>query len=520
MRWRLGLRDSWSRYWTSLRQERLRRLESFTTRRPYLITTAAFMACLAGYAYVLAWPIITALLIVDLLANIAVAREGGGWTFVIAESAALGLTGWISIRFAQLAPRRPEGLPIELPGSPRLADEIERLRKHFRSPPIHEALITQRFELEVVRVPNSAYPFGARNILLIGLPLLQSSSPGQFSALLARKLGQLARTYRRPSGWIYFANGSFQRYRDLPCAGWCPECLILRAFFSWFSPSFDVLSFFVRRMDDLRADQIALDSVGRQTLADTLATHGAMRRMLDNEFWPKYLKLSTRYATPPFPPYGALARRVLKGIGQQELEPWLSKALSTNAGIVDPLPPLSDRIRLIGEDRLEPVASTDGLAGPDFLGERYLAAVGAIDEQWVEQNTAEWNARYNRNERIRRRFQLLLRQASDGVIPEKDVWEYTLLLPRYFEDDALAERYRQLLASDPQDARVWFYIGRFLLQRRDADGVKALETAMTLDEQHTVAACRLITRYMVETGAKKYAQFYRRKALAYQAQAA
>jgi hypothetical protein len=245
-----------------------------------------------------------------------------------------------------------------------------------------------------------------------------------------------------------------------------------------------------------------------------------MRRYLENEFWPQYLKLSTRYAKPPYPPYGALARRVLKGLSARELEPWLNKALESEAGYVDPSPALAERIDALAQDRVDLVARTDGLAGPDLLGERYLSAVGAIDEQWVAENAAEWTARYHRNERIRRRFQLLQRQAADGMIADKDAWEYTLLLPRYFEDEALADRYKQLLGADPQDARVWFYVGRFLLQRRDADGVKALETAMTLDEQHTVAACRLITRFMVDTGAKKYAQFYRRKALAYQAQAA
>lgn len=520
MRWRLGFRDSWSRYWASLRQERLQRLESISARHPRLYVAATLLVGLFGSAYVFVWPVISALLIVDLLAVLPTADADGAWTRVAIEVMALALSGWVSVRLAQIVPRGPEGLPIELSQMHRLDDEIERLRKSYRSPAIHEALITPRFELEIVRVPNTAYPFRSRNVLLIGLPLLQASSPGQFSVSLTRKLAQLARTYRRPTGWIYFANGRFRSYSDLQCAAWSPEHIALKGFYSWFAPGFELLSFFARREDELRADRMASNTIGVQTLIDTLATQAAMRRFLDNEFWPQYLKLATRYAKPPYPPYGAIARRVLKGIGAQELHPWLASALSAEAGYVDPAPSLSERIGLLAEQRLDPVARTDGLAGPDFLGERYLPTVGVIDEQWVSETAADWSARYYRNERIRRRFERLLQQASDGIISDDDAWEYSLLLPRYFDDETLAERYRELLASDPHDARVWFYIGRFLLQRRDSDGVKALETAMSLDEHHTVAACRLITRYMVETGAKKYAQFYRRKALAYQAQAA
>jgi hypothetical protein len=521
MRIRLGLRDAWSRYWASLRQQRLRRLEGFAASRPGLYVLLALLIGLSGYAFIFAWPLITALLIIDVLGNVPTAQQTGHWGLILIETAALALTGWISVRFAQMAPRGPSGLSLALDHAPRLAAEIDRLRERRRSPPIHEIRITQRFELEVVRVPSTVYPLRSHNVLLIGLPLLQASSPRQFSTWLALKLTQLSRTYLRPTGWIYFANARFRRYCDLPCSGWSPECLVLRGFFSWFAPSFDVISFYARRMDELRADAMMLsESSDTVRLVETLATQGAMRRYLENEFWPQYLKLSTRYAKPPYPPYGALARRVLKGLSARELEPWLNKALESEAGYVDPSPALAERIDALAQDRVDLVARTDGLAGPDLLGERYLSAVGAIDEQWVAENAAEWTARYHRNERIRRRFQLLQRQAADGMIADKDAWEYTLLLPRYFEDEALADRYKQLLGADPQDARVWFYIGRFLLQRRDADGVKALETAMTLDEQHTVAACRLITRFMVDTGAKKYAQFYRRKALAYQAQAA
>ncbi|MGD8498196.1 MAG: hypothetical protein PVG82_04770, partial [Chromatiales bacterium] len=112
MRIRLGLRDAWSRYWASLRQQRLRRLEGFAASRPGLYVLLALLIGLSGYAFIFAWPLITALLIIDVLGNVPTAQQTGHWGLILIETAALALTGWISVRFAQMAPRGPSGLSL------------------------------------------------------------------------------------------------------------------------------------------------------------------------------------------------------------------------------------------------------------------------------------------------------------------------------------------------------------------------------------------------------------------------
>jgi hypothetical protein len=80
--------------------------------------------------------------------------------------------------------------------------------------------------------------------------------------------------------------------------------------------------------------------------------------------------------------------------------------------------------------------------------------------------------------------------------------------------------YKQILLNNITDARVFFDIGRTLLTHADVAGVAALEHAINLDAGYTVIACQLMTKYYVQTGNSKSAQDYRRRALAYQVNAA
>jgi hypothetical protein len=58
------------------------------------------------------------------------------------------------------------------------------------------------------------------------------------------------------------------------------------------------------------------------------------------------------------------------------------------------------------------------------------------------------------------------------------------------------------------------------LKNLDHEGIKALEDAISKDPGYTVMACQLIIDYHVRCGDSRSAQIYRRKALAYQVEAA
>ena len=87
------------------------------------------------------------------------------------------------------------------------------------------------------------------------------------------------------------------------------------------------------------------------------------------------------------------------------------------------------------------------------------------------------------------------------------------------EQDAI-ELYKQILHIHTDDARIAFDIGRSMLALMNPDGIEALEKAIQQDGSYTVSACQLITKFYVRIGNSKLAQTYRRRALAYQVEAA
>lgn len=57
------------------------------------------------------------------------------------------------------------------------------------------------------------------------------------------------------------------------------------------------------------------------------------------------------------------------------------------------------------------------------------------------------------------------------------------------------EAYETILELNPEDARIHFGVGKFMLSQKDARGVKILERAMALDKRYVDPACRLISGF-------------------------
>ena len=83
----------------------------------------------------------------------------------------------------------PGGLTLARGMAPLLYRMIEEVRGKVGSVPVHEIVLIPHFNVGILQVPRLGL-FGAyRNILSIGLPILQATSPEQFRAIVAHELG-------------------------------------------------------------------------------------------------------------------------------------------------------------------------------------------------------------------------------------------------------------------------------------------------------------------------------------------
>ena len=94
----------------------------------------------------------------------------------------------ICVRLMQVRPAKPDGFVLTRKQVPQLFDMIRDFGAIRGQMAIHRVIVTDRFELDIVKTRLCILPVWSYNTLVIGLPLAQMIPPNVFRAMVARKL--------------------------------------------------------------------------------------------------------------------------------------------------------------------------------------------------------------------------------------------------------------------------------------------------------------------------------------------
>ena len=112
----------------------------------------------------------------------------------------------------------------------------------------------------------------------------------------------------------------------------------------------------------------------------------------------------------------------------------------------------------------------------------------------------------------RKRLAELKQKADFAELNDNEAWELAFLTEK-LEDKFLAiTLYQQVLKQNPNHAKTLFAVGRILLGKNDASGVKALERAMELDKGCLAQACWMLAKYYKATGDEARSKQYLERA--------
>ncbi len=481
----------------------------------------AYLLGVLGLGYLLLFPALGLYALNDMI-NILGTDKGVAWLALAGDALVLALAGTVSYAIARFRPKLPNGQTLNRTEAPELFALIDSLQARFKAPPIHRVLLTPAYRIEVLRTPRRGYPLAFENTLKIGLPMLQTQSPLHIETQLARRIGQLAGAARRPNGWLLTLRSAWQAYARSVAGSRDPWSLPLYVFFPWYAPLFDRLSAPAVRRDEFFADDQSMEVVHHEDVAQTMVLTDITQRYLKERFWPALFKDVVRHPAPPHLPFAAMEEDVTEHLSKALSQRYLNLA---RLGLQPPhgndMPGLQERLENIGHSQAELPPPVRGSAARAYLGEALGGIQRNMDKAWLETHLTQWQHRHKRAQGELHRLKTLLNQVPRNLLDEAGTWEAAQLIKKYIEDREQAARlYKCLMQTQKSDARTNFFIGRVLLSLHDPVGVEALERAMRQDATQTVPACQLITRFMVSKGERKDAQAYRRRALAYQANAA
>ena len=255
----------------------------------------------------------------------------------------LPVAGWAMLRlpFSSRPPGPEDGLLLTLADAPALFREIERVRAQVGAPALDAVYLNSECNASIRQ--HRRLWGGTRNVLWLGLPLLELLSADACRAILAHECAHIAGRHGRYASRVYFARLQWQeaarqlaRRKGLANAP-------LRLFMNWHVPRFLAASLDFARECEYQADAESARVCGVACASDALMATCLQGRALHEYASSLYADAAAK--EPPWP----LVRLAEDGLlasprDQAEAQIWLHQALCRPTSHDDTHPSLADRL--------------------------------------------------------------------------------------------------------------------------------------------------------------------------------
>ena len=420
----------------------------------------------------------------------------------------MGVLAAIGMRALLVRIPPPEGLEVTAPEAPKLFSMLGKIRRRVKGPAIDQVVITNDFNASIMQLPRWGLFGGARNYLVIGLPLMQTLSVEQFAAVLAHEYGHLSGAHGRFSAWIYRIRITWARILDALTERPVWGAGIFVRFFRWYVPYFEAYTFVLARANEYEADRTSAGIVGERTMADALVQVELGARFYAEEFWPRYANGADKAPRPAMMPFTQYPITVGLGIAPEDASAWLAAALRRETGVDDTHPSLKDRLAALGQGPRQPDKPV-GTAARALLEGHLSYVVKSLDDAWAEENLRAWSERFEQSREMKERADQIAAKAKAGTALNGEEWYHLgRVYERHVSESRALASYQRAVDVAPQYGDAHLAIGTMLLKRRDESGLRYLDKAIEAGGDARWHACALAVRYLRDAGRAPEAEAY------------
>lgn len=472
-------------------QKLIEKLESELKENPKAYQSKVTMLAILGNIYILFGIfILLALLILSCLSVLVLKA------FAIKLIAIVGVFLFVVVRSLWVTVESPTGIKISAQDAPELFAIIDHLSQKLNSPQFNHVLITDDFNAAVVQRPRLGILGWYENYLIIGLPLMQSLSVEQLTAVLAHEFGHLSKNHGRTANWIYRQRIRWsQLFTELEQKASTVD-IIFRPFLKRFVPYFVAYSFPIARANEYEADKISAELTSPEIVAETLSTVNVIGLYLEEHYWPKIFDQAETLSHPHLSPYTGYVKQLSDEIAKENTQQWLKHSLRIQTDFEDTHPSLSDRLKSIGQTAKAAYA-VYGQTADRLLGQKGIEIAAKFDQKWQKKVQHDW----------KKHHQLIQEQkAYLAQLNEKQLQQLEFTLEERFDHihltdqighqpEAAFQLIEQLYQDVPDNPRAVFMYGKALIENKKVQGAVLLEKAMQLDEFLTISCCELLIEY-------------------------
>lgn len=389
---------------------------------------------------------------------------------------------------------RPDGIVIDEAEAPRLHQSVYALRSATQGPRIHEVRITGEMNAAITQYPRFLF-LPSRNILFLGLPLLQALAPEEVEAVIAHEIGHFAGAHGRTASFIYHIRMRWSQLGERLSRGIVAGGL--RRFFRWYGPWFAAYSFVLARRQEYEADALAARIVGAASMGNALIRI-AYQSARWQEGWSLIWTQAVERPDPPSSPYRLLGEIVFTPPDENASDV-LARALTRQRDLDDTHPSLSQRLSALNVVPQLPPPFAESAAAV-LLGPALPVVTDRLDAEWHDSADESWTEEFDGRQSLRAERQALEDHAGGEGLDYEGQHRLAQLVEVIDGPQQGADAFATILERFPDAHGSRFRHGDALLDSGDEAGVASLLEAARGEPGLLTAALERIVRYGYATG--------------------
>jgi Zn-dependent protease with chaperone function len=387
---------------------------------------------------------------------------------------------------------------------PELFDIIDELSTKLKAPKIHHVVINYDHNAAIYQTPHFGWQEWHRNYLLLGLPLLQSLTPEQFTATLAHELGHLSNHDSSFTGYIFRVRRMWEQLTT------DNNLFILQWFFRWYEPLIKAYSFVSVREREYAADALAKRLTSPEIAASDLIQTYIYQYYLQEVFNRQLDRQAQASEVPPTDVVTQMLSALRQPLDLQTTQIWLGLILGQATDTDDTHPCLSDRLVAVGYPTPkswtpQPMLRT---AAEHFFGDRLADLAAELDLRWYESRKTAWLHQYQQAQYQREYLATLNLQATTAPLTSSEATIQAELTTELHDELLAFQLWQEILAKTPHHARANFQVGKVLVNRGHLSGCVYLERAISLDPDLVIPSCEELYRFYTYQGDLASAEIY------------
>ncbi|MFN3228322.1 MAG: M48 family metalloprotease [Asticcacaulis sp.] len=394
-----------------------------------------------------------------------------------------------------------DGVAVTAKEAPTLFAVLDRIRSETGGLRLDDVRITNEMNASIIQQTRWAF-WGTRNVLNLGLPLLQGMRQTEVEAIIAHEFGHFVGAHGRSTGFVYGIRRRWSQVGERLAGGIVGDQL--RKYFNWYGPWFAAYSFVLARRQEYEADQLAATLSGAQVFADALVRIYFQFDRTD-AFWPNLWSQSPQQAAPPASPFTLLGQWL---VDAEPPEPKaLERALAVSADLHDTHPTLSQRLAALNvEPRLPPPLEIP--ASMTLLAEALDPIRAKFDAHWHAEADENWAENYQERQDALADRQRLEALAATGAATQDDLYQLAEHVELIDGRAAGAAAFAQVLTLYPDAHIARYRYGYALLEQGLDAGIEPLLASARGAPGLKVHALNRIIDFLFETDRSEEAKAY------------